>query len=95
MLSLLENINTNNMDLAYKAQEMLGQQLANVACNICDENGVQEIGVVGGSAVNSIVFNQIKTMVKQRKKQFLFYKTIPPGDGGISTGQALVTASKS
>jgi hydrogenase maturation protein HypF len=94
MLSLIENINTKKENLAYEALQLLGRQLANAACTIADENNIHEIGLVGGSAVNSILLKNIKETINNKKKQFLFYKTIPCGDGGISTGQALVAASE-
>jgi len=93
MLSLLENIQNKREDITFEAHRVLGVTLAELACMISDENRVPAIGLTGGSAVNTLLFRHIKKTVERNNKQFLFYKTIPCGDGGISTGQAAVAAT--
>jgi len=93
MLSLLENIQNKREDITFEAHRVLGVTLAELACRISDENGVPTIGLTGGSAVNTLLFKYIKETVERNNKQFLFYKTIPCGDGGTSTGQVAVAAA--
>ena len=94
MLSLLENIqNSREENITFEAHRVLGVTLGDLACRISDENGVQTIGLTGGAAVNTLLFKHIKETVERNNKQFLFYKTVPCGDGGTSTGQVAVAAA--
>jgi len=93
MLSLLENIQNKREDITFEVHRVLGVTLGDLACKISDENGISTIGLTGGSAVNTLLFRYIKETVERNNKQFLFYKTIPCGDGGISTGQVAVAAA--
>ena len=94
ILSLLENIQSNRKEnITFEAHRVLGVTLGDLACRIGDENGVQTIGLTGGSTVNTLLFRYIKKTVERNNKQFLFHKTIPCGDNGISTGQVAVAAT--
>ncbi|MBM5804785.1 MAG: carbamoyltransferase HypF [Candidatus Verstraetearchaeota archaeon] len=93
MLSLLENIQNKKENITFEAHRVLGITLGELACRISDENGVPTIGLTGGSAVNTLLFKYIKETVERNNKQFLFYRTIPCGDGGTSTGQVAVAAA--
>lgn len=94
ILSLLENIqNSRKENITFEAHRVLGVTLGDLACRISDENGVPTIGLTGGSTVNTLLFKYIKQTVERNNKQFLFYKTIPCGDGGTSTGQVAVAAA--
>ncbi len=52
------------------------------------------IGVSGGVAYNDFIVRTIKENVIQGNLRFVQHKRIPPGDGGISIGQAIAGASK-
>lgn len=93
MLSLLENIQNKKENITLEAHRVLGITLGELACKISDENGVPTIGLTGGSAVNMLLFKYIKETVERNNKQFLFYRTIPCGDGGTSTGQVAVAST--
>jgi hydrogenase maturation protein HypF len=90
--SICENSFLPKQDLAFEAHRILGKTLADVACSVCNENKINEIGLVGGSAVNSLLYKIIKETIIKNNKQFLFYKTVPCGDEGISTGQAVIAS---
>ncbi|MGA2573810.1 MAG: carbamoyltransferase HypF [Candidatus Methanomethylicaceae archaeon] len=93
MLSIVENLHHNNReDIAFEVHHALGGAFGKLACRVCDENCIHEIGLTGGSAVNSLLFKYIKDEVVKNNKKFLCYKTIPCGDGGTSTGQATVAS---
>jgi len=93
ILSIIENLHLNRReDIALEVHRTLGEALGNLACRVCDESYVDEIGLTGGSAVNSLLFKYIKNEILKNNKKFLFYKTIPCGDGGTSIGQATVAS---
>jgi len=54
------------------------------------ENRIKSIGFSGGAACNEILASEIRRTVELAGLKFLVNETIPPGDGGISFGQAIV-----
>lgn len=74
-------------DVAYTAQEALGEALGEAARMAAESRGVDAVVVSGGAAVNDFVVRGIRRRVKA-----LLPKALPPGDGGIAVGQAYYTA---
>ncbi len=79
--------------IAYIAQYHLGEALATLACDISDREGVDYIGFSGGVALNRIITNAVVSTVQSRGKIVLLHSQVPPGDGGISIGQAAIAAA--
>ncbi len=82
-------------DLAYSAQEYLATSLAELAVEKAREIGVDTIGFSGGVAYNEHISSTIKRIVAGNGLQFLAHSQVPPGDGGISFGQAVAASSLS
>jgi len=80
-------------DLAYSAQSYIARSLAQLALEKADELGVKAIGFSGGVAYNGHIAVTMKRIVERNGSSFVTHSQIPPGDGGISFGQA-VAASK-
>lgn len=80
-------------EVAYAAQWYLGESLATIACMVSMERGIGSVGVSGGVAVNRIVTQAISTTVEKEGLKLLVHRNVPPGDGGISVGQIVVSAS--
>ncbi len=81
-------------EIAYAAQWYLGESLAAIACAISMEKGIEFVGVSGGVAVNRIIMQAISSRVKNEGLKLLVHKNVPPGDGGVSVGQTVVSASR-
>jgi hydrogenase maturation protein HypF len=95
LLNLFENKNkTSKKDLAHSAHSYLAKGLANIAIINARENNVKTIGFTGGVACNELFTSIIRKTVETHGFKFLVHRIIPPGDGGLSLGQAIV-ASKS
>jgi hydrogenase maturation protein HypF len=93
MMSIVENLHRNKReDIAFEVHRVLGEALGKLACRVCDESCIHEIGLTGGSAVNSLLFKYIKDEIVKNNKKFLCHKNIPCGDEGTSTGQATVAS---
>lgn len=93
ILSIIENIKNNKIqDLAYAIHKTLGETLGEIACQICDEQGISLIGLSGGSAVNNLLVKYIKQSINKNNKKIIQHKFLPPGDGCISVGQAVVAS---
>lgn len=75
-------------DLAYSAQKYIAESLAEFATLEAEGLGVKAVGFSGGVAYNRQISLTIKTVVEKGGFKFLYSRAVPPGDGGISLGQA-------
>ncbi len=82
-------------DLAYSAQSYVARSLAESAIAIAAELGVKSIGFTGGVACNEQITRALKATVEEESFRFLTHEAVPPGDGGLSFGQAIVAAQVS
>lgn len=76
-------------DLAYSVHKYLAEGLAELAINEAKEENIDYVGFSGGVACNQILSELIGKKIESEGLQFLVHRQIPPGDGGISFGQAV------
>ncbi len=76
-------------DAAFCAVDAVVSGLADAATDEAERRGVP-VGVSGGVAYSLPIVDMIATRVEARGIELLLHDRIPPGDGGISSGQALV-----
>ena len=79
-------------DLAYSAESYLAHSLANAAIRIAEESGVKTIGFSGGVALNEHIATSIRKFISRAGFNFVSNISVPPGDGGISLGQAYLAS---
>ena len=79
-------------DLAYSAQSYMARSLGMSAIAVAEELGLKTIGFTGGVACNEAIMRILKVTVENEGFRFLVHKLVPPGDGGLSFGQAVVAA---
>jgi hydrogenase maturation protein HypF len=79
-------------DLAYSAHLYLAKGLAELAVEKAFEENVKNIGFTGGVAHNQIISETMREIIESMGLKFMVHKHAPPGDGGISFGQATVAA---
>jgi hydrogenase maturation protein HypF len=77
-------------DLAYSAHAYIAKGLASLAIEKASENGIRTIGFSGGTACNQILASIMRETVEAAGLRFIVHKAVPPGDGGLSFGQAVV-----
>lgn len=77
-------------DLAYSAHAYLGKGLAMLAIEKALEKGVKTVGFSGGVACNEILVSVMRRIVEASGLEFMVHYVVPPGDGGLSLGQAVV-----
>jgi hydrogenase maturation protein HypF len=78
-------------DLAYSAHAYIAKGLAALAIKQADENGARTVGFSGGVACNEILTKAMRKQVEDAHLLFLVHEIVPPGDGGLSFGQAAVS----
>jgi len=76
-------------DLAYSVETYLAKALSSIAIEEARRHRVQFIGFSGGVAYNAHIAKVIKSTIQDRGLTVILHKDVPPGDGGISFGQAL------
>lgn len=91
LLEIFENQRKySKADLAYSAHAYLGKGLATLAIEKALEKGVKTVGFSGGVACNEILVLIMRRVVEASGLEFLVHEAVPPGDGGLSFGQAVV-----
>ncbi|MEM2103404.1 MAG: carbamoyltransferase HypF [Candidatus Bathyarchaeia archaeon] len=76
-------------DLAFSAHAYLAEGLASLAIEKALENSVKAVGFSGGVACNEIFADVMRRKVEEAGLLFLVHEAVPPGDGGLSFGQAV------
>jgi len=77
-------------DLACSAQSYLARGLAELATLAAERFEVETIGFSGGVAYNEEIALMMRRYVQERGFRFIMHDKVPPGDAGISFGQAIV-----
>ena len=88
--------NHSREELAFHIQEYIGWLFAKKSLEHSENSGLYNIGFTGGVAYNEIIVNSFLRELQQsgnHRLNIMLHKLIPPGDGGISVGQAVLTAS--
>jgi hydrogenase maturation protein HypF len=91
LLAVFENrAKLSRADLAYSVHAYLGKGLAALAVEKALEQNVKTVGFSGGAAVNILLAQIMRKTVEAAHLRFVVHESIPPGDGGVSFGQAVV-----
>jgi len=85
--------NTHSVaDLAFSAQLYLARGLAQLAVDDAKRLDVDVVGFSGGVAYNEHITQTIRKVVEESGLRFVVHTLVPPGDGGVSFGQAVAAA---
>ncbi|MGB9960491.1 MAG: carbamoyltransferase HypF [Candidatus Bathyarchaeales archaeon] len=90
LLEIFENCEKYRVaDLAFSAHAYLAKGLATIAIQKAMENSVKAVGFSGGVACNEIFTRLMRETVEASGLDFIVHEVVPPGDGGLSFGQAV------
>lgn len=78
--------------IAIAVQNELAKQFSEIAIEKAESLGIRKIGFSGGVANNNFITQQIAKRVLSANLEFLQHHSLPSGDGGISSGQAIYVA---
>ncbi|MEM3627775.1 MAG: carbamoyltransferase HypF [Candidatus Bathyarchaeia archaeon] len=91
LMEIFENRRKKPIEnLAYSAHAYLAKGLAQLAIKKAQENSINAIGFSGGAACNEILTKIMRETVEAAGLRFIVHNAVPPGDGGLSFGQAVV-----
>jgi hydrogenase maturation protein HypF len=76
-------------DLSRSVHAYLAKGLAMLALEKAEETDVEFIGFTGGVAYNEILTAIMRRIIQNAGVKFLVHEAVPPGDGGLSFGQAV------
>jgi len=80
------------MHIAAAAQRAVARGLAEIAIGAASARGINVVGGSGGVFYNRAITAIVRKAVEEAGLKFVQHELLPPGDGGISVGQAVVTA---
>ncbi|MDD1720890.1 MAG: carbamoyltransferase HypF, partial [Euryarchaeota archaeon] len=79
-------------DIAASAQNTIAEGIAMIAAQAAEAMGVNVVGLSGGVAYNKAIVKKIKSVCALSDLELFSNTAVPRGDGGISFGQAVLTA---
>ncbi|WP_135830511.1 carbamoyltransferase HypF [Halorussus halobius] len=81
-------------DVAATAQDALARGLADLAVEAASDRGLDCVGFTGGVAYNDAISRRVRNRVEAAGLRFLGPDRVPPGDGGVAYGQAVVATAR-
>ncbi|MGZ4904088.1 MAG: carbamoyltransferase HypF [Halobacteriota archaeon] len=79
-------------NIAASAQIGIAEGIATIAAQAAEAMGINTVGLSGGVAYNNAIVKKIKSVCALSDLELFTNTAIPRGDGGISFGQAVLTA---
>jgi hydrogenase maturation protein HypF len=79
-------------NLAFAAHSYLARALADAAVGIAEQEAIMTVGFSGGVALNEVISVMIRDAISDAGLRFVSNVAVPPGDGGVSFGQAYLAS---
>ena len=94
--SLLADLQKNipKSVIAAKFHKGLGTAIANLVFQLRCENVVDCVVLTGGVFQNRILLERVSNCLQSAGMRVITHSLVPPNDGGISLGQAVITAAQ-
>jgi hydrogenase maturation protein HypF len=81
--------------IAVKFHRGLANAIINMVKYLCIKHKVNQIVLTGGVFQNTFLLQAVTTNLQSLELKVLTHSIVPPNDGGLSLGQAVITAAKS
>lgn len=79
---------------AWRFHLRLARRLADAACRAAEQRGLQTVVLSGGCLQNRILREQLSRELREADLEVLLPERLPPNDGGLALGQALVACAR-
>ncbi|MBW4616047.1 MAG: carbamoyltransferase HypF [Desmonostoc vinosum HA7617-LM4] len=80
--------------IAVKFHQSLANIIVEMANRICQENLINQVVLTGGVFQNRVLLEQVTKHLQALEINVLTHSLVPTNDGGISLGQAIITAAQ-
>jgi len=80
--------------VAATTQDALARGLATIAVEVAEDRGIDTIGFTGGVALNEAISQRVRETVEAAGFEYIDHEQVPPGDAGLSYGQAIVASAR-
>ncbi|BAY19063.1 hydrogenase maturation protein HypF [Anabaenopsis circularis NIES-21] len=80
--------------IAAKFHKSLAHAVVNMVKLLCQEYQISQVVLTGGVFQNTILFQLVTQQLQELKINVLTHSLVPTNDGGLSLGQAIITAAK-
>ena len=81
-------------DLALAFHETVAGALSTLVVRIAGSRGVDCAALSGGCFANRLLLEKLTAKLTQAHMKVLAHRQVPPGDGGIALGQAVIAAAR-
>jgi hydrogenase maturation protein HypF len=81
--------------IAAAAQQAVARGLTEITIDAASARGINVVGGSGGVFYNRAITATVRKLVEEAGLKFIQHELLPPGDGGISVGQAVIAAHRS
>jgi hydrogenase maturation protein HypF len=78
--------------IAAAAQRAIAEGFATLALEAASAKGLRVVGASGGVFYNQAITSAVRKLIEEAGLRFVRHELLPPGDGGVSVGQAAVAA---
>ena len=80
--------------IAAKFHQGLVIVIITMAKQLCEQHGINQVVLTGGVFQNRILLEQVSSRLKAMKISVLTHSLVPPNDGGLSLGQAVIASAQ-
>ena len=78
--------------LASEFHEAVAVAVASAVAQVAAETGIRTVGLTGGVFQNVLLTRRCLAELRERDLPVLVHRTVPPNDGGLALGQAVIAA---
>ncbi len=80
-------------DIAARFHSTLAAMVVAEAARLAGQHGVSQVALSGGCFNNALLLDAVCDGLEAQGLEALYHRVMPPGDGGVSLGQAAVAAA--
>jgi hydrogenase maturation protein HypF len=81
-------------EIAARFHETFARMMVEMAARAAEEAGLEVVALSGGTFQNRVLLERCCDLLESRGLTPLFHRNVPPNDGGIALGQAVVAAAR-
>ncbi|MCP4246012.1 MAG: carbamoyltransferase HypF [bacterium] len=77
-------------EIAAAFHATIAAMLAEAAVRVARAHGIATVALSGGCFLNRLLLEDVRRCLRDRNLNVLVHRQVPPGDGGLSLGQAVI-----